>query len=37
MLYRNYRIVYAYSENDIYVLTVFHSSFQGGLDHLLDD
>ena len=37
MLYRNYRIVYTYSENDIYVLTVFHSSFQGGLDHLLDD
>ncbi|MHA1746004.1 MAG: type II toxin-antitoxin system RelE/ParE family toxin [Promethearchaeota archaeon] len=31
ILYRNYRIVYKYSNDEIFILTVFHSSFQSGL------
>ncbi|MHA1149537.1 MAG: type II toxin-antitoxin system RelE/ParE family toxin [Promethearchaeota archaeon] len=34
ILYRNYRIVYKLSENEIYILTIFHGSYQGGIGHL---
>ena len=34
ILYRNYRIVYKYRDNEIYILTVFHGSYQGGIENL---
>jgi len=34
ILYRNYRIVYKYRDDEIYVLTVFHSSYQGRIEGL---
>ncbi|MHA1675296.1 MAG: type II toxin-antitoxin system RelE/ParE family toxin [Promethearchaeota archaeon] len=34
ILYRSYRIVYSHVRDEIYILTVFHSSFQGGLEHI---
>ena len=32
--YRNYRIVYKFIDNEIYILTVFHGSYQGGIENL---
>ncbi len=34
ILYRNYRIVYKYKDNEIYILTIFHSSYQSGIKNL---
>ncbi|MGV9205797.1 MAG: type II toxin-antitoxin system RelE/ParE family toxin [Promethearchaeia archaeon] len=34
ILFRNYRIVYKYRDNEIYILTVFHGSYQSGIKNL---
>ena len=34
ILYRSYRIVYQLTDDEIFILTVFHSSFQSGLEQL---
>ena len=34
ILHRNYRIVYRFKDDMIYILTIFHSSFQSGLEHI---
>ncbi len=34
ILYRSYRIVYRFKDDEVSILTVFHSSFQSGLKHI---